>query len=183
MNFLTTALEGVMLIEPLAHGDERGFFMETWRADAFARAGIEAAFVQDNHSRSRRGVLRGLHYQAAPHAQGKLVRAVSGAVFDVMVDLRRGSPSFGKWFGAELSAENRRMLWGPPGTAHGFLTLSDTADVVYKCTDFHAPSAEQAIAWDDPGLAIAWPLKPGERPGLSARDAAAAGFAKAPLFP
>ena len=172
-----------MLIEPLAHGDERGFFMETWRADAFARAGIEAVFVQDNHSRSRRGVLRGLHYQAAPHAQGKLVRAVSGAVFDVVVDLRRGSPSFGKWFGAELTAKNQRMLWGPPGTAHGFLALSDTADVVYKCTDFHAPSAEQAIRWDDPDLAIAWPLKPGERPRQSARDAAAAGFAEAPLFP
>lgn len=183
MKFLPTALEGVMLIEPRLFSDDRGFLMEIWRADAFARAGIDAVFVQDNHTHSRRGVLRGLHYQAAPHPQGKLIRVVAGGVFDVMVDLRRGSSSFGRWFGAELTAENRRMLWAPPGTAHGFLTLTDTADLVYRCTDFHVPAAEQAIRWDDPDLAIAWPLNPGEPPTLSARDAAAAGFNAAPLFP
>ena len=182
MKFLPACLEGAMLIEPQAHGDERGFFMETWRADAFAEAGIDAVFVQDNHSRSRRGVLRGLHYQA-PRPQGKLVRAASGAVFDVIVDLRRASPTFGRWFGAELTAANRRMLWAPPGTAHGFLTLTDTADLVYRCTDFHVPAAEQAIRWDDPDLAIAWPLDPGEAPTLSARDAAAPPFADAILGP
>ncbi|MBA3812173.1 MAG: dTDP-4-dehydrorhamnose 3,5-epimerase [Caulobacteraceae bacterium] len=182
MKFLPACLEGAMLIEPRAHGDERGFFMETWRADAFAEAGIDAVFLQDNHSRSRRGVLRGLHYQA-PRPQGKLVRAAGGAVFDVIVDLRRASPTFGRWFGVELSAENRRMLWAPPGTAHGFLTLSDKADVVYKCTDFHVPDADRSIRWNDPDLAIAWPLAPGRAPSLSARDAAAPPFAQAVLAP
>lgn len=182
MKFLPAGLDGAMLIEPQAHGDERGFFMETWRADAFAEAGIDAVFLQDNHSRSRQGVLRGLHYQA-PRAQGKLVRAAAGAVFDVIVDLRRASPTFGRWFGAELTADNRRMLWAPPGVAHGFLTLSETADVVYKCTDFHVPDADRSIHWNDPGLAIAWPLAPGQTPNLSARDAAAPPFAQAMLAP
>ena len=170
-----TAIDGVLLVDPEVFADERGFFMEVWNAEAFAAAGLDVAFVQDNHSRSRRGVLRGLHYQAA-RPQGKLIRVTSGAVFDVAVDLRRASPTFGRWFGARLTAASRRMLWTPPGTAHGFLTLSATADVAYKCTDVHVPSDDRAIAWNDPDLAIAWPLAPGARPILSARDAAAASF-------
>jgi dTDP-4-dehydrorhamnose 3,5-epimerase len=156
--------------------------METWNAEAFATAGIEAAFVQDNHSRSAKGVLRGLHYQS-PRAQGKLVRVVAGAVFDVVVDLRRASPSFGRWWAAELSADNRRMLWAPPGTAHGFLTLSEAADLIYKCTDFYTPSDERTIVWNDPDLAIDWPLASGVLPTLSAKDAAAGAFREARLFP
>ncbi|MGI9169725.1 MAG: dTDP-4-dehydrorhamnose 3,5-epimerase [Caulobacteraceae bacterium] len=180
MKFTRTGVEGVMLVDPEVFTDERGLFMETWRADAFAVAGRDMAFVQDNHSLSRRGVLRGLHYQAT-RPQGKLVRAVAGVVFDVVVDPRPDSTSFGRWFGVELSARNRRMLWAPPGVAHGFLTLTANAEVIYKCTDFHAPADERAIRWDDPDLAIAWPLAPGERPILSARDAAAPAFRDAGL--
>jgi dTDP-4-dehydrorhamnose 3,5-epimerase len=175
-----TAIDGVLLIDPAVFTDQRGFFMEVWNAEAFAAAGLDVAFVQDNHSRSRRGVLRGLHHQAA-RPQGKLIRVTSGAVFDVVVDLRRGSPSFGRWFGARLTAASRRMLWTPPGTAHGFLTLSAAAEVAYKCTDVHVPSDDRAIAWNDPDLAIAWPLGPGESPILSARDAAAGSFLDATL--
>jgi dTDP-4-dehydrorhamnose 3,5-epimerase len=175
-----TGIDGVVLIDPQVFIDERGFFMETWHAAKFAQAGLDFTFVQDNHSASRRGVLRGLHYQAT-RPQGKLIRVAIGAVFDVAVDLRRASPTFGRWFGANLDAESRRMLWLPPGTAHGFLTLSDTAEVIYKCTDFHVADDEAAIGWDDPDLAIAWPLAPGETPILSAKDAAAGGFRDARL--
>jgi dTDP-4-dehydrorhamnose 3,5-epimerase len=182
MNFLTTTVEGVMLIEPRVFGDERGFFMETWHAAKFAEAGIDFAFVQDNHSRSAKGVLRGLHYQL-PNPQGKLVRVVSGAVFDVVVDIRESSPTFGQWFGAELNTENRRMLWAPPGVAHGFLTLSDSTDFVYKCTELYSPADERAVRWDDPVLAIDWPLEPGQIPTVSAKDAAAPLLRDAILFP
>ena len=180
MKLTPTSLEGVMVIDPEVFADERGFFMETWHAAKFAAAGLDFPFVQDNHSGSRRGVLRGLHYQRA-RPQGKLIRVTVGAVFDVAVDLRRASPTFGRWFGARLEAESRRMLWIPPGAAHGFLTLTDTAEVIYKCTEFHVPEDERSIAWDDPDLAIAWPLAPGERPTLSAKDAAAGAFRDARL--
>ena len=174
-----TALPGVKLIEPRVFGDERGFFLESWNARVFADAGIDAAFVQDNHSRSARGVLRGLHYQIV-EPQGKLVRVVSGAVFDVAVDIRRSSPHFGKWAGAELSAENKRMFWVPPGFAHGFITLSETADFLYKCTTLYAPAHERGIAWDDPAIGIDWPLD--GTPQLSAKDAAASRLADAEVF-
>jgi dTDP-4-dehydrorhamnose 3,5-epimerase len=182
VRFLPTPLEDVMLIEPQLFGDQRGFFMETWHAAKFAAAGIDAAFLQDNHSRSARGVLRGLHYQL-PKAQGKLVRVVRGAVWDVVADLRQASPSFGRWFGAELSEDNRRMLWAPPGVAHGFLTLSETADFVYKCTELYSPADEKAVRWDDPALGIDWPLAPGQTPTLSAKDASAPRLAEAILYP
>ena len=174
-----TALPGVKLIEPRVFGDDRGFFLESWNARAFAGAGIDADFVQDNHSRSARGVLRGLHYQiVAP--QGKLVRVVQGAVFDVAVDIRRSSPHFGRWFGAELSAENKRMLWVPPGFAHGFSVLSETADFIYKCTTYYAPDHERGIAWNDPVIGIEWRLA--GTPVLSAKDAAAPPLADTEVF-
>jgi dTDP-4-dehydrorhamnose 3,5-epimerase len=182
MKFLTTPIADAMIVEPQLFGDERGFFMETWRQDKFAAAGIAADFVQDNHSRSARGVLRGLHYQL-PNPQGKLIRVAAGAVFDVIVDLRQASPTFGQWFGLELSAENRRILWAPPGLAHGFLTLSPSADFLYKCTTLYSPADERAVRWDDPTLAIDWPLAAGESPVVSAKDAAAPAFAEAVLFP
>ncbi len=182
MRFLPTPIGGALIVEPQVLGDTRGFFMETWRKDKFAAAGIDVAFDQDNHSRSAKGVLRGLHYQL-PNPQGKLVRVAIGAVFDVIVDLRQSSPSFGQWFGLELSTDNRRMLWAPPGLAHGFLTLSPSADLIYKCTAIYSPADEQAVRWDDPTLAIAWPLTTGEHPTLSAKDAAAPAFDEAPLFP
>ena len=180
MKVVETALPGVLLIEPKVFGDERGFFLESWNAAAFAAAGIDAAFVQDNHSRSRRGVLRGLHYQIV-EPQGKLVRVTQGAVFDVAVDMRRGSPHFGQWAGSELSADNHHMLWVPPGFAHGFVVLSDTADFLYKCTTPYAPVDERAVAWDDPAIGIDWPLG-GTVPTLSAKDAAAPPLAKAEVF-
>ncbi|HEY7851378.1 MAG TPA: dTDP-4-dehydrorhamnose 3,5-epimerase [Caulobacteraceae bacterium] len=182
MKFTPTPIAGVVVIEPRAFGDERGFFMETWHAGKFAEAGIDVAFDQDNHSRSARGVLRGLHYQL-PNPQGKLARVVAGAVFDAVADLRRGSPTFGQWFGVELSAENRRMLWAPAGVAHGFLTLSESADFIYKCSGAYSPADERAVRWDDPTLSIDWPLPPGERPTLSARDAVAPLLAEAVLYP
>jgi dTDP-4-dehydrorhamnose 3,5-epimerase len=182
VKFESTPIAGVMVIEPRLFGDERGFFMETWRADAFAEAGIDARFVQDNHSRSAHGVLRGLHYQL-PNPQGKLARVVAGAVWDVAVDMRRSSPTFGQWFGLELSAVNRRMIWIPEGLAHGFLVLSETADFLYKCSGPYSPADEQSVRWDDPDLAIDWPLSAGGRPVLSAKDAAAPGLAEAPAFP
>lgn len=148
----------MVLFTPTVFGDDRGFFMESYNARAFAEAtGWEPNFVQDNHSKSQRGVLRGLHYQLPPHAQGKLVRVVTGAVFDVAVDLRRYSPTFGQWVGQVLSADNRQQLWIPPGFAHGFLTLTDTADFLYKTTSYYAPASERAIAWDDPAIGIDWP--------------------------
>ncbi len=175
-----TALPGVRLIEPKVFGDDRGFFLESWNARAFAEAGIDAAFVQDNHSRSARNVLRGLHYQIL-EPQGKLVRVVAGSVFDVAVDVRRASPHFGHWVGYELSAVNKRMLWVPPGFAHGFVVLSDTADFQYKCTTFYAPAHERSIAWDDPAIGIDWPLG-GATPLLSPKDAAAPRLADAEVF-
>jgi len=146
----------VLLIEPDVFADARGFFMETFHADKFAQQGLPTSFLQDNHSRSVRGVLRGLHYQLH-HPQGKLVRVVSGEVFDVAVDIRKGSPMFGKWVGAVLSEENQRQMYVPPGFAHGFCTVSEQADFLYKCTDLYAPGDEYGIAWDDPDLAIVWP--------------------------
>jgi len=182
VKFLPTALRDVVLIEPRVHGDERGFFLETWHRERFAQAGIDYEFVQDNHSRSVRGTLRGLHFQRA-HVQGKLVRVTSGEVFDVAVDVRRSSPDFGRWAGMRLSAANRRSLWVPPGFAHGFLVLSDVADFVYKCTDYYDPESERAIRWNDPAIGIDWPLEPGVSPILSARDAAAGGLADSDCLP
>ena len=174
MNIVKTALDGVLIIEPKVFGDARGFFTESWNEQRFNEAvGSPVRFVQDNHSRSRKGVLRGLHFQRAPHAQGKLVRCVAGAVFDVAVDLRAGSPTFGQWAGAELTADNHRQFWVPPGFAHGFLTLSDSADFLYKTTDFYAPACEGAVLWNDADIGIAWPDL-GEAPQLAAKDAAAA---------
>ena len=172
-----TAIDGVLIVEPTVFGDARGFFFESFNAEAFAAAtGSTATFVQDNHSRSTRGVLRGLHYQLAPHAQGKLVRVIEGAVFDVAVDIRPGSPSFGRWVGVELSAANHRQLWVPAGLAHGFLVTSESADFLYKTTDYYMPAAERCIRWDDADLAIAWP-DVGSPPRVSAKDATGAPFA------
>ncbi|WP_374674415.1 dTDP-4-dehydrorhamnose 3,5-epimerase [Ideonella sp.] len=173
MKIETTALDGVLLLTPRVHGDARGFFLESFNERAFdAAVGAPVRFVQDNHSRSARGVLRGLHFQRSPHAQGKLVRVVRGAVFDVAVDVRPGSATFGRWVGAELSADNHRQMWIPPGLAHGFLVLTDDADFLYKTTDYYAPAAEGAVRWDDPDLAIDWPLG-GQAPVLSPKDAVA----------
>lgn len=169
MEIQPTALSDVWIIIPQLFGDHRGFFMETYHAKRYAEAGIAATFVQDNHSGSRRGILRGLHYQIQ-HAQGKLVRAVVGSIFDVVVDLRRSSPTFGQWVGVELSAENHRQLWVPPGFAHGFYVLSDWAEVFYKATDFYAPEWERTLLWNDPALQIAWPIPTGEAPILSEKD-------------
>ncbi|WAT17030.1 dTDP-4-dehydrorhamnose 3,5-epimerase [Aurantiacibacter sp. MUD11] len=149
-------IDGLLIIEPQVFGDERGFFMESWNAAKFADAGLDIAFLQDNHSRSQKGVLRGMHFQN-PGPQGKLVRVVSGAVYDVAVDLRRSSPTFGKWFGVELSADNKRMFWVPQGFAHGFLTLEDDTDFLYKCDAPYAPQFEHSLAWDDPKVGIEWP--------------------------
>jgi len=175
-----TAIAGPLIIEPQVFGDERGFFMETWNAEAFARAGLDLTFVQDNHSRSQRGVLRGLHFQN-PGPQGKLVRVTSGAVFDVAVDLRRSSPTFGQWVGIELSAENRRMFWIPEGFAHGFLTLADNTDFLYKCTAPYAPQSEHTLAWDDPALGIGWPLD-GLAPIISEKDRRGVRLDQVPVF-
>lgn len=182
MERIATAIPDVVILEPRVFGDARGFFCETWNRRAFAAAGIDVDFVQDNHSRSARGILRGLHYQTE-QAQGKLVRVTAGEVFDVAVDLRRSSPHFGRWVGALLSAENRRMMWIPPGFAHGFYVTGASADFLYKCTDYYAPQHEVAIRWDDPRLAIDWPLVDGQPPALSAKDAAGLSFDAAPKFP
>ena len=179
LNVRETSLPGVRLIEPKVFGDARGFFMETYRLDAFRAAGIADEFVQDNQSRSARGVLRGLHYQE-PNAQGKLVRCTRGAIFDVAVDIRRGSPSFGRWFGVELSDANKLMLWIPPGFAHGFCALEDDSDLVYKCTTLYDADADCAILWNDPEIGIDWPIK---EPVLSAKDAAASRLADAAMLP
>jgi dTDP-4-dehydrorhamnose 3,5-epimerase len=175
-----TALPDVLLIEPSVHGDERGFFFESWNRRAFAEAGIEAEFVQDNHSRSAHNVLRGLHYQIE-HAQGKLVRACAGEVFDVAVDVRRSSPTFGRSLALVLSAQNKRMLWIPPGFAHGFLVLSESADFLYKTTDYWYPEHERTLLWSDSALAIDWPLA--GAPRLAAKDAAGRPLASADLYP
>ncbi|WP_310496399.1 dTDP-4-dehydrorhamnose 3,5-epimerase [Sandarakinorhabdus sp.] len=180
MKVEATALPGVMLLTPRVFGDDRGFFLESWNASVFAAAGIGATFVQDNHSRSARGVLRGLHYQLA-NPQGKLVRVTQGAVFDVAVDVRRSSPHFGQWVGAELSDTNKQMLYVPPGFAHGFVVLSDTADFLYKCTSLYDPASERSVRWDDPAIGIDWPTT--VSPTLSAKDAAAPCLADAEVFP
>jgi dTDP-4-dehydrorhamnose 3,5-epimerase len=175
-----TALPGVKLIEPKLFGDDRGFFLESWNARTFAEAGIDAAFVQDNHSRSARGVLRGLHYQMV-QPQGKLVRVVAGRAFDVAVDIRRSSPHFGRWVGYELSAANKRMLWVPGGYAHGFLALEEGTNFLYKCTDYYAPEHDRSIRWNDPAIGIEWPLD-GLEPMLSGKDAAAPLLAEAETY-
>ncbi len=179
MEVRRTELADVLLIEPRVFGDTRGFFLETFHAERYGAAGIRGPFVQDNWSRSVGGTLRGLHFQE-PHAQGKLVQVVAGAVYDVAVDVRRGSPTFGRWVGVELSAENKRQLWVPGGFAHGFVVTSDVADFFYKCTDVYRPEAERAVAWNDPALAIRWPV---EAPLLSPKDAAAPCLADAPMLP
>jgi dTDP-4-dehydrorhamnose 3,5-epimerase len=169
MKIIDTDIEDVKLMEPRLFGDARGFFMETWRDDQFKKLVADVAFVQDNHSKSSQGILRGLHYQIK-HPQGKLVRVIFGEVFDVAVDLRKGSPTFGRWTGAVLSSENRRLLWVPPGFAHGFYVMSDEAEFVYKCTDYYAPEYERAIAWNDPAISIEWPLVEEKPPILSSKD-------------
>lgn len=179
MQFLETPLPGVILIEPRVFGDARGFFMETYRADLFKAHGIDETFVQDNHSRSARGVLRGLHYQE-PFPQGKLVRCTRGALFDVAVDIRRGSPSFGKWYGVTLSDENKAMLWIPAGFAHGFCALMDDSELVYKTTEIYRPEFDRVILWNDPEIGIEWPIAD---PILSPKDAAAAPLHAAASLP
>jgi len=177
-----TALPEVLIVEPKVFGDARGFFTESWNEARFNEAtGNTLRFVQDNHSRSAKGVLRGLHFQLPPHAQGKLVRCVAGSVFDVAVDMRRSSPRFGHWAGVELSAENQKQLWIPPGFAHGFLVLSETADFLYKTTDYYAPQAEGCLRWDDPTVAIQWP-DVGLVPQLADKDARAPLLAQALTF-
>lgn len=181
MKVITTALAGVLVLEPKVFGDSRGFFFESFNQREFEEStGVQTLFVQDNHSRSSKGVLRGLHYQIQ-QPQGKLVRVVKGAVYDIVVDLRRPSITFGQWFGLELSEENKRQLWIPAGFAHGFLTLSESAEFLYKTTDYYAPQFECCIAWDDPTLGIAWPLNAGQ-PTVSAKDQAGLSFLSAPAF-
>jgi dTDP-4-dehydrorhamnose 3,5-epimerase len=175
-----TEVPDVLLLEPKVFGDARGFFLESWNERAFAAAGVRAGFVQDNHSRSARGVLRGIHYQLR-QPQGKLVRVVTGEVFDVAVDLRRASPTFGRWVGQRLSAENKKLLWLPPGFGHGFLVLSESADFLYKTTDYYAAEHERAVAWNDPDLEIEWPLE--GTPTLSDRDSSAPRLRDAEVFP
>jgi dTDP-4-dehydrorhamnose 3,5-epimerase len=181
MKVLETEIPDVKILEPSVFSDDRGYFMETWNAKEFAKAGLDCQFVQDNHSRSHKNVLRGLHYQLQ-QPQGKLVRVVSGAIFDVAVDIRRNSPTFGRWVGTELSDSNHRMLWIPAGFAHGFLSLRDSTDLAYKCTDFYASQHERTIVWNDPELAIAWPLKADEAPLVSPKDAAGSHLRRADVF-
>lgn len=181
MTFTETSIPGVVLIEPRVHEDARGFFMESYHARQFAEAGIPTAFVQDNQSGSRRGTLRGLHYQIR-QPQGKLVRVVVGEVFDVVVDLRRDSPAFGRWLGTTLSAANRRQIWVPPGLAHGFYVVSDWAEVVYKVTDYYAPDAERTLLWNDPTLGIEWPVPAGVTPILSEKDMRGTPFEAAAVY-
>lgn len=181
MHVVPTAIPEVLIIEPKVFGDARGFFFESYNARAFAQAtGLDLNFVQDNHSRSARGVLRGLHYQLK-QAQGKLVRVVRGSVYDVAVDVRRSSPTFGRWVGVELSESNQRQLWVPAGFAHGFLVTSESADFLYKTTDYYAPEHERCIAWNDPAIGIEWPLD-GGAPALSAKDQQGVPLAQAEVF-
>ncbi|MCH4891659.1 MULTISPECIES: dTDP-4-dehydrorhamnose 3,5-epimerase [unclassified Sphingomonas] len=180
MKRIDTEIEGLVILEPKVFGDDRGFFMESWNARSFAELGLDLDFVQDNHSRSARGVLRGLHFQN-PNPQGKLVRVVNGCVWDVAVDLRRSSPTYGRWVGVELSAANKRMFWVPPGFAHGFLSLADDTDFLYKCTGYYDAAHEHSLAWDDPDIAIDWPL--GDiAPQISAKDRAGQRFADIAAF-
>jgi dTDP-4-dehydrorhamnose 3,5-epimerase len=182
MKFTRAAIPDVVIVEPKVFGDARGSFMETWESAKFAAAGIDVPFVQDNHSISGRAVLRGLHYQLR-HTQGKLVRVAVGEVYDVAVDMRRSSPTFGKYVGETLSAENKRMLWVPPGFAHGFFVLSERAEFLYKCTDYYDPASERSVLWSDPQLGIAWPRSPDLEPIVSPKDSAAPAFAAADCFP
>lgn len=179
MTVTELAIPGLLLIEPRLFPDDRGLFFEIFRDDRYARAGLSGPFVQDNFSRSRRGTLRGLHFQE-PHGQGKLVQALRGSVYDVVVDVRRGSPTFGRWVGVELDGQSLRQLWVPPGFAHGFCVTSDEADFLYKCTTPYVPAAERSIAWNDPALAIDWPIS---APLLSTKDAAAPTLAAAEVLP
>ena len=181
MKFITTELPGVIRLIPEIFEDARGFFMETYHQKTFAREGIPHTFVQDNQSSSIQGVLRGIHYQVT-HTQGKLVRVVIGEIFDVAVDLRKSSPSYGQWVGVRLSQQNKEQLWVPPGFGHGFYTLSPRADVVYKATDYFDPAGERCIRWDDPDLAIDWSIPPGETPSVSEKDARGELFSEAEVF-
>ena len=182
MKVTPTRIPDVLLIEPTVHRDERGFFLESWHEERLRSNGVSAGFVQDNHSRSVRGTLRGLHYQTGS-PQGKLVRVVHGAVFDVAVDLRRSSPTFGRWVHEELTAENHKQLWIPPGFAHGFYVLSEHADLLYKCTTYYEQGQDRAVRWNDPELDIDWPLLGGCPPILSAKDASAPLLSDAPTYP
>ena len=181
MQVTKTKLNDVLVFEPKVFGDERGFFMETFRKDFFTEQTGIKELVQDNHSKSAEGILRGLHYQLE-HTQGKLVRVTQGSVFDVAVDLRQSSSTFGQWFGLELSAQNNKQLWVPAGFAHGFYVTSETAEFVYKCTDYYHPQSEVSIKWDDPSLGIDWPLVNGQPPSLSAKDVVGESFLNAPKF-
>jgi len=181
MNFFHTDIPDVLLIAPKVYEDERGFFMETYRKESYEEFGIPLEFVQDNHSRSQQHVLRGLHYQVS-HVQGKLVRVVNGAIFDVAVDLRRSSPTFGKWVGEVISAEKKNQIWIPPGFAHGFYTISKWADVLYKTTDYYNARGDRCIRWDDPELAIQWPIPDENRPILSKKDMEGSLFSDAEVF-
>lgn len=177
-----TRLPDVLLITPRVFGDSRGYFFESWHRDKFRDHGLDVEFVQDNHSHSVKNTLRGLHYQIR-HPQGKLVRVTKGEVFDVAVDIRRGSPNFGRWVGVYLSDTNHQMLWVPPGFAHGYLAISEEIDFLYKCTDIYSPADERAIRWNDPAIGIEWPLAAGVPPILSGKDAEAPTFAEAEHFP
>lgn len=181
MECKATPLAGVVVLKPKIFGDERGFFLETWNERVLADVGINAKFVQDNHSRSRQGILRGMHYQTE-HTQGKLVRVSAGEVFDVVVDVRVDSTTLGQWFGITLTASGQEQLWIPPGFAHGFYVLSDSADFQYKCTDYYHPESEVSLAWDDPSIAIDWPLVNSGAPDLSNKDMAGKAFADIPLI-
>jgi len=181
MEFTATRIPDVIVIDPVVFEDARGFFMETWQARKFAAAGIDAVFVQDSHSRSTQGTVRGLHYQIE-QAQGKLIRVIQGAAFDVLVDLRQTSPTYGQWVGEELSAGNRKIIWVPPGFAHGFQALSESAEIEYRCTDYYAPEHERTIRWDDPDIGIDWPLKAGQESMMSDKDLAGVAFADAEVY-
>lgn len=181
MKYIATAIADVKVIEPQVFGDERGFFMETFRVDEFNKTCAERTFVQDNHSKSNHGILRGLHYQLE-NTQGKLVRVTSGEVYDVAVDMRKSSATYGQHVGVVLSGENKRQLWVPEGFAHGFYVMSESAEFVYKCTDYYAPEHEVSLLWNDPTLNIQWPLVDGEKPSLSAKDEVGLLFKDAPAF-
>jgi dTDP-4-dehydrorhamnose 3,5-epimerase len=181
MKYTQIDIPGVVLMEPAVFGDERGYFMQTWREDEFRKQVADISFVQENQSRSCKGTLRGLHYQIQ-NSQGKLVRVIAGEVFDVVIDLRKSSPSFGRWAGAWLSAENRQMFWVPPGFGHGFYVLSEAAEFVYRCTDYWAPEHERCILWADPDIGIDWPLLPGGMPLLSEKDTVGVPFRDAEVF-
>ena len=181
MEFTATNIPDVIVIDPIVFEDSRGFLMETWQVERFRAAGIDATFVQDVHSRSSRGVLRGLHYQVL-QPQGKLIRVLQGELFDVAVDLRKSSPTYGHWVSEILSADNRRQIWVPPGFAHGFMVLSDTADIEYRMTDFHAPEHGRTIRWDDPDIGVEWPIGEGLKPSLSGKDDAGVTFKEAEVY-